>query len=300
MNLLLAVIDDLYSFALGAILHLFKTENTQPLGHFPNLELAPPPRVELLLAQGDERIASSFRTIEDVLTRDERHTVTEGKKNTLSYEKNTVMYVGSTDAALYKQPTQEFDTVLGSLPYGEMVMVLDQKNRFAQISTNGFIGWVLREDLVDRAAFVYPELVIGLANEVDDPNTIRLRAMIRDEFGGARVEFPLQAGEYVTYRLLRKGLTISWPEVRPRVPGLWHTILKGVTGIHMGVSPKTGSIMEYMITEDMGHLAYVEAVFPDETVTLSEVNYPDRGIYNERVLTREEWRELKPIFIQVS
>jgi surface antigen len=57
--------------------------------------------------------------------------------------------------------------------------------------------------------------------------------------------------------------------------------------------------MEYMVTEDSGHLAYVESVFPDETLKLSEVGYPDSGIYNERVLTREEWKELKSIFIQV-
>jgi surface antigen len=76
--------------------------------------------------------------------------------------------------------------------------------------------------------------------------------------------------------------------------------LRGTPGIHIGIMPKTGSIMEYMLQNDIGHLAYVEAVFPDERITLSEVNNPDHGIYNERTLTKEEWQALNPVFIQVS
>lgn len=54
-----------------------------------------------------------------------------------------------------------------------------------------------------------------------------------------------------------------------------------------------------MMSDEVGHVAYVEAVFPDDTITISEVNFPDSGIYNERSLLKEEWKSLKPVFIQI-
>ncbi|MCR4286353.1 MAG: hypothetical protein NUW00_05660, partial [Candidatus Kaiserbacteria bacterium] len=74
----------------------------------------------------------------------------------------------------------------------------------------------------------------------------------------------------------------------------------GVPHVHVGVVPKMGSIMEYISDADTGHLAFVEAVFPDDTISVSEVNFPDSGIYNERELSKDEWKELKPVFIAVS
>jgi surface antigen len=58
--------------------------------------------------------------------------------------------------------------------------------------------------------------------------------------------------------------------------------------------------MEYVDENEIGHLAYIEAVFPDDTVALSEVNYPDSGTYNERELSKLEWKELRPVFIVVQ
>jgi hypothetical protein len=213
---------------------------------------------------------------------------------------NTVMYANRTGLPVFKNPTGEFDTVVGRLSFGMLVMVLGEKGKFVRISSNGIEGWARREDLVDRAAHVYPEFIIGKENNSNDENTTRVRAILGDEFGGSDIEYPLQAGEYVLYRLYRKGLRIIWPVSRPRTPGMWHELLRGMPGTHMGVAPKTGTIMEYMLHDELGHVAYVEAVFPNETISISEVNFPHSGIYNERVLTREEWRELRPIFIQVT
>jgi hypothetical protein len=181
-----------------------------------------------------------------------------------------------------------------------MVMVLEEKGRFSKVSENGVIGWVLRDDLADRAAHVYPEFIVGEANHAGDPNSERLRAVIEDAFHGGEAEVPLQAGEYVLYRLIRKGQKINWPPTRPRTPGRWHQILKGTPGIHISILPKGGSIMEHTLGNDVGHVAYVEAVFPDERITVSEVNYPSDGVYSERTLSKEEWQVLNPVFITVS
>ncbi len=299
MQLVYSAIDVLYAHTIGLFLGSFEVVKR---GHTQTpetmlLESAYIPTHdddEVMTEEQETEVTPepTFKKIEAVLKQD--------PPLALANEKNVVMYVGTNETPLYMKPTQEFDTCIGILAYGEMAMVLEQRGRWAKVVCRELEGWVLREDLVDRAAYVYPEFVIGEENDVDDPNTARVRAMLGDTFGGAKVEFPLQAGEYVMYRLKRKGLSIPWPATRPRVPGLWHSILKGVPGIHMGIVPKTGAVMEYVFKEELGHVAYVEAVFPDETIHISEVNYPDRGIYNERIITREEWRELRPVFIQVA
>ena len=76
-----------------------------------------------------------------------------------SIQKNTVMYVGGSDTPIYKNPTREFDSVLARLPYGAMVMVLGQQGRWANVVHNDMNGWILRDDLLDRAAHVYPHFV---------------------------------------------------------------------------------------------------------------------------------------------
>lgn len=215
-------------------------------------------------------------------------------------EKNTIMYADAPRVPIYKNPTIEFDAQIGEIPYAEMIIVLEPRGRFYRVVWETLEGWVLKEDIADRAVRVYPEFTIGEENAVDHPNTAQVRTLLDDVFGLRRSEFALQAGEYVLYRLWRKGIHIDWPEIRPRVPGVWHKILKGVPKIHIGVLPKQGAIMEYMMSPEMGHLAYVEAIFPDDTITISEVNFPDSGIYNERVLTKEEWKEMHPLFIEVT
>ncbi len=218
----------------------------------------------------------------------------------VSTQKNTVMYAQSVRVFVYKNPTIEFDAHIGEIPYGEMVIVLEPRGRFYRIMWNTIEGWVLRDDIADRAVRVYPAFTIGEENSVDHPNTAQVRTILDDVFGIGCSEFPLQAGEYVLYRLWRKGIHLVWPETRPRIPGLWHKILKGSEQVHIGVTPKVGTVMEYMISPEIGHLALVDAVFPDDTIIISEANFPDSGIYNERVLTKEEWKDYKPLFLAIS
>lgn len=274
-----------------------------------------------------EKVTSSFKTMKDVLGAYPKRLLTErvespeiyqdspvvtalkkavahveapSREEGVRIQKNTVMYANSVRVPVFKNPTIEFDGQIGEVPFGDMIIVLEPRGRFYRIMWNTIEGWVLKEDIADRALRVYPVFTIGEENGVDHPNTAHVRTILGDIFGLGRSEFALQAGEYVLYRLWRKGIRITWPEIRPRVPGLWHTILRGSRQIHIGVMPKVGTVMEYMLTPEMGHVAYVEAVFPDHTITISEANFPDAGIYNERVLTKEEWKELHPVFMTVS
>jgi hypothetical protein len=288
MSYVTSTIDTLYDAVIELSLRLISL-------YYKETSVALRPHFEVSQEEEEtgENVPLTFRSVEDIL---KREIVT---KPTVA--KNTIMYARGISVPVYRNPTVEFDSQIGTIPYGEMVMMLEPRGRFFRVVWNTLQGWVLKEDLADRAAYVYPEFTIGQENSIDHANTAHVRAIIKDAFNTRHTELPLQAGEYVLYKLWKKGKRIEWPRHQdPRIPGLWHRILRGVPGVHIGVTPRVGDVMEYMLNSDIGHLAYVEAVFPDDTVTVSEANFPDSGIYNERVLTKEEWRELKPTFISVQ
>ncbi len=286
-------IDTVFDALILTVYTFLTTEKNEPVArialpspHVPMIETAVEPVVD------EPREQQTFRPIAHILN----DTVSVFPET----GRNMIMYAGNYVVPVYKDPTIEFDTQIATIRYGEMVMMLEPKGRFYKVLWGTTEGWVLRENLADRAVRVFPEFTIGEEYSVDHPATAQVRSIINDPFGLSHSEFGLQAGEYVVYRLWRKGIYIDWPDIRPRTPGLWHVILKGVPRIHIGVLPKVGSIMEYVFENEVGHLAYVEAVFPDNTISLSEVNYPDSGKYNEREVTKEAWKELKPVFISVT
>lgn len=212
--------------------------------------------------------------------------------------KSTVMYCATSGAPLRADPTIGSDNVVAQVPFGAMVVAVSTENDWVHIFYKGMEGYVVLGDLTDRAAYVYPTLTIGEAYEAHDPHTERLRAVISDEFSYGSGDLPLQAEEYVTYKLLRQSMVIPWPAVRPRTPGTWRTLLQAVPAVTISSDPSARSVIEWQ-GDVRGHVAYVEAVFPDNTIQISEANYPDRGVYNERTMVESEWRAYNPVFLSV-
>ncbi|HEX4799515.1 MAG TPA: hypothetical protein VFV22_03255 [Candidatus Paceibacterota bacterium] len=229
----------------------------------------------------------------------QHHGVSTTRSQDVSFTHGTVMYVSTIDTPLFAHATISYDDEIVRIPYGSLLLVGEPQGRFYPVAWKEMRGWVLYEDITENASQIFPVLISGTHYSVDNPSTAGIRALIKDPFGLGRSEFPLQAGEYIVYRLWKRGRQIAWPEVRPRTPGNWHNILKGVHGVYMTLNPKAGSIMEYADDDEIGYLAYIEAVFPDESITVTEVNNPDSGIYSERTLTKTEWKELRPVFIEV-
>jgi len=87
--------------------------------------------------------------------------------------------------------------------------------------------------------------------------------------------------------------------VRLRIPGTWQRKLKGGIGVHIGIAPKTESIMEYIV-DDVGHLAFVEAVFPDGSMNITEIGKYNDSTYTEDTLQSEQWKELSPVFLEIE
>ncbi len=212
--------------------------------------------------------------------------------------KSTVMYCATSGAPLRSDPSTGSDNIIAQVPFGAMIVAVSTENDWVHIFYKGMEGYVLLHDLTDRAAYVYPTLTIGEAYEAHDPHTERLRAVISDEFSYGDGDLSLQAEEYVTYKLLRQSMVIPWPVVRPRTPGTWRTLLQDAPSVTISTDPSPRSVIEWQ-GDTRGHVAYVEAVFPDNTIQISEANYPDRGIYNERTMVESEWRAGNPVFLSI-
>lgn len=304
--LIWAVTEDLATFAYTSLRGWFVTQVDTEAA--PKLLTVPTPPYIVpreIMAQEGRAIATPRATTLSTPAPTSVQVSLESKNTSRPLlQKSTVMYTASPATALYELALG-LGPVLTSLPYGSMVMVLDAKEEWAKVAQGAYVGWVHVDDLEDCAADVYPSFRKGEENGADAVSTTRVRAVIQDEFGAGEAHLPLQAEEYVTYRLLRKGKRIEWPEVRPRTLGVWHTILNDTPNVECRAVPSQGALMEFtMESEDAegvaGHVAFVEAVFPDDTIQISEANWPDRGIYSERVLPLEEWQALNPVFLVVE
>tara|TARA_B100000745_G_scaffold299997_1_gene252344 strand:- start:1632 stop:2480 length:849 start_codon:yes stop_codon:yes gene_type:complete len=208
-------------------------------------------------------------------------------------------YIGSIDAYVYADPVIAFDNALQLLSYGTSVRLLQLQGRWAQVRFGDFIGWVLKDTLCSAVTDVYPQFEEGGRYPHDQSETVKLRAYINDVFGGTRGEFPLTSEEYVHYKLRTKKRTIAWGEERSRIAGTWQRKLKGKQGIYIRITPATDAVMEYVI-DDLGYLAFVEAVYPDNSIKISEIVTEEGSLYRQQTLTSEVWKELRPVFITVA
>ena len=219
---------------------------------------------------------------------------------TLPLHSPTVMYViDESMSQLLVLPQSEFDGCFEVVPYGTAVTVVGYSGRYASILRAGQIGWILKDSITPEKSAVWPQFVVNHEYGATNSETIKVRTLLKDSFGAGVLSLPLQATEYVTIRLMNDHRYISWPKVRPRLPGSWQQILRGVPGIHNSISPKTDTIMEWIVEAGEGRLAYVESVTPDNAISLTVIGLATAGQYTALQLPESAWRELRPVFIEV-
>jgi hypothetical protein len=213
----------------------------------------------------------------------------------------TLLYVEARDGvALLATPHLAFDTSLRMLAFGQAVTLKRFHDRYAEVLVRGQVGFIPKDALTESVERVQPRLHTGTIYEATHEATSAIRLLLEDTFLAGALALPLQAGEYVLYRLMRDHVTIPWPSVRPRMPGQWHTLLRGQIGVHSGVAPKTDSVMEWLAEDGDGRLAYVDAVLPDQTLRLSGVGIAVAGEYSELTVPASLWREWRPVFITIT
>lgn len=281
MQVLLAVIDDLYQFARTALFGIFFEQKTSA-DSYVNFHTEYSPQLPLL---EQETIHQAHHALLP--------------KTGMTFVQGEQYFIGVAHTFLYTDPVVAFDSVVMELPYGELVYVQKLGGRWAHIKTQQYQGWVLKDVLAEQSRDVFPVFAEDILYDAMHPEVQKLRLCIDDAFGGTHVSVPLADVEYVTYKLTKKNKHIPWTSERPRTSGTWQKKLRGVQGIHMSVTPKTDSIMEY-VRDDIGHVCYVEAVFPDETLKINGVGLYTEGFFTELMLGKKEWIELRPVFIEVT
>lgn len=207
-------------------------------------------------------------------------------------------YVVSVDTPCYQRPVRALDTIIGQLPYGEKVSVDTFQGRWAKVERAGSVAWVEKDALIEDPSAVFPVLEPGIIYDSSHPITERIRAIIKDDFAATDLLLPLLDVEYITYRLYSERRFIAWPVTRPRLPGQWSKLLRGVKGIHIGIRPMTGSIMEWEV-DGVGHLAFVSGVHPDESIEISGVFGEIGGRFMVSRLEKTAWQALAPTFIEI-
>jgi len=280
MNVWLAVIDDLWKFVYTSLFGVIKNTDTDKIPKTLALQNTLANNQEQgLLFSGDE-IRLKPTSISNFVN---------GEK----------YFIGSTEVYLYSDPVITFDSVICPLSYGQTVILEKLGGRWAEVKTDDYNGWVLKDVLVRNQSDIQPQFVNGNDYTAHNVETIKLRALIADEFSGARAGLSLTSAEYVFYRLLQNNKFIKWQQNSSRIPGTWQQKLRGQSNIHISISPQPLAVMEYIV-DDIGQLAFIESVFDDYRITISEVGWPKEGIYRKTILTQNEYRELQSIFIMVD
>lgn len=281
MKVLIAVVEDLIDFARTAL--------------FGTVTYVPDQEKEVDAFEKKIQVVQHHLSLSEVVP---AHTSVETSGNG-SFHIGKQYFISSIGVNLYNDPVVAFDNGLMSLQYAQQLRLMKLQGRWAQVQFGDVEGWVFKDALVGAEDEVYPHFQANTLYVADNPETVKLRAVIDDMFGGARAEHSLSPAEYVSYRLKRKYRIIAWGSAHGRIPGTWQRKLRGMLGVHIGIHPKTGSVMEYIV-DDIGHLAFVEAVFPDESMKITEIGKYDEPTFSEEILQPEEWKELRPVFIEIG
>jgi len=153
---------------------------------------------------------------------------------------------------------------------------------------------VIKSDQIESLVFI-PKIPL----RASDLNIIKLREIINDEFGGHKKKWDLQCTEYVCYKIKQMGVTINWPSDRPRHGGRWADIFERNKLYKItDDSPKIGFAMSFADSKfnpPYGHVAFVENIFNDGSIKISEANWPPirkvpEGEYSERILPKAKWQ----------
>jgi len=212
----------------------------------------------------------------------------------------TGVYVSALEASVFYRPVLTYDGVLTRLPYSTALTVLGFEGRFARVVIGDTTGFVLKDDITEQKKDIFPDFLSEEIYSFNHPDTKKVRKFLKDEFFAEPLYLPLQAVEFVLFRLNCEGRTISWPSERPRLAGRWQTILKGRAGIQIGVLPKAGAVMEFLKPDGTGFLGYTKAVHVDDAIVLQSVGRLIEGEYREEIVSKEVWHEWRPVWISVS
>lgn len=185
--------------------------------------------------------------------------------------------------------TSSNGNIIGKLSYGEEVEPLTLENGWYKINYQNKDGWISKlytHGIVDKPIDNIVNLRIGIPNDLKSQNTISIRNIINDEFGGGKNGWDLQCVEYVQYKIQILGCNINWPVKSGRDGGKWAEIFSAQGKYAVTETPGMSCAMSFTNMPGYGHVAFVEDIFPDSSIKISEANWPGKGKYNERIINK--------------
>ncbi len=285
MKVLIAAIQELLEFAWGEFLGTRLNFSSDHIATLPQLP-APPEGV----------IVSPFAVLPE---EPKAVALSVGAQKSLPLH-GAVGFVAVPLQRVWVRPVFTFDGDVWHIPYATRVEILGYEGRFAEIRCEGRHGWVLKDEITTAEGELFPTFNMGEIYSANHPETKKLRRLRSDEFAAKELYLPLQDVEYVTYELARHGQRLSFGDVRPRLAGNWQNLLKGKAGVVMSINPHTGSLIEYLRDDGVGFVGYVEAVLVDETIVISGIGRLIAGEFRRETVSKVQWMEWRPVFIQVT
>ena len=142
------------------------------------------------------------------------------------------------------------------------------------------------------------QFINGQANNAASEITKKVREIISDEFGLGKIGENLNCTEYVMYQIkMKTGVMIQWPMDRPRNGGKWADIFERNKLYKILSKPQVNCAMCFTSgisinpeVNEVGHVAFVEAVLSNNSIKISEANWPRDGIYSERIISKNDWQ----------
>lgn len=208
------------------------------------------------------------------------------------------LYSKADDLRFRKEPDTSNDkNILKELKAGQEMVFVD--GPWVKVRIGKQEGWVHMDYVAEARPVVSHTFKIGVPSLAGDAITLHVRTEIGDEYRGGRSRWELQCTEYVTYRVKTKlGVTIQWPVKSGRNGGKWAEMFETHKKYKILSEPKVNCAMSFTdgISADpkvnaIGHVAFVEEVNHDGSIKISEANWPRNGMYNERVLSKEKWKD---------
>jgi hypothetical protein len=136
-----------------------------------------------------------------------------------------VCYVNQPQVRCLQGAQKKFDTLRGILKYGDAVKVIQHKENWSFVESATVQGWIETNCLTDDKKLVFPQLLSDQVYDANNTQTKKLRQYLNDELLAGLLELELQPSEFVMYQLRIFGIEVAWPLERPRLPGMWQSIL---------------------------------------------------------------------------
>jgi len=229
---------------------------------------------------------------------------------------NQKLYTKVDNLRFRKTPySKNLNNLIRELKNGQKLELLD--GPWLKVRVGRKEGWVHGGYVTEAEPIIKKQVkskreiafIKGVPNLKNDIVTITVRKAINDLFnlGKSKEDYPLNCTEYVQYRVKEKlGLDIEWPVKWGRDRGKWAAIFKKYNKYRVLTQPKvncamcfTSGISKKPKINAIGHVAFIEKVYPNGTISISEVNMPNSGIYNERPIPKKKWqKQYKAQFVE--